>query len=89
MKAEKIEFVPLASEIIGGYQETLSDIEIALNKARLMVEEILDNTELGKGADEANNAFIFATQRDLLHTQAQIAHDYVIEIQKLINDICK
>ncbi len=87
MKEEKIEFAPLASEIIGGYQETLADIEIALNKARLMVEEILDNTEPGKGSDDTNNALIFAAQRGLLNTQAQIAHDYLVEMQSLIDTL--
>lgn len=64
-----------------------SDIEIALNKARLMIEEILDNTEPGKGADDTNNASIFTTQRDSLNTQVQIAHDYLVEMQSLIDTL--
>ena len=77
----------MKNEIIGSMQSVFTDIEIALNKARLMVEEILDNTELGKGSDDTTNALIFAAQRDLLNTQAQIAHDYLVEMQSLIDTL--
>lgn len=75
----------MKNEIIENMRSVLTDIEIALNKARLMVEEMLDNTEPGKGSDDTNNALIFAAQRDSLNTQAQIAHDYILAIQSLID----
>lgn len=78
---------PLATELINDMQTTITDIEIALNKARLMIEEILDITDQEESTKDANAALMFTAQQNLLNTKAQIAHDYVIEIQSLINKI--
>lgn len=77
----------LSSEIIGDIQTTLADVEIALNKARLMIEGILDETEQGDVTKNVDAALMFAAQQNLLNTQAQIAHDYLSEIQSLIDRI--
>lgn len=77
----------LTSEIIGDLHTTITDIEIALNKAKLMIEEILNITEQEDSTIDTNTALMFAAQQNLLNTQAQIAHDYVIEIQNLIGRI--
>ena len=77
----------LSLEIIGDIQTTLADVEIALNKARLMVEGILDETEQDDVTKNADAALMFAAQQNLLNTQAQIAQDYLSEIQSLIDRI--
>ncbi len=84
-----MEIQTLVTELFSDMQTTIIDIEIALNKARLMIEGILDDTEPGTGADDTNNALIFAAQRESLNTQAQIAHDYLLEIQNLIKNVQK
>lgn len=84
-----MEIQTLVTELFSDMQTTIIDIEIALNKARLMIEGILDDTEPETGADDTNNALIFAAQRESLNTQAQIAHDYLLEIQNLIKNVQK
>lgn len=77
----------LSTEIIADMETTLVNIEIALKKVKLMIEEILDDTEQEKDNKDKTDALDFSAQRSLLNTQAQIAHDYVIEIQNLIDRI--
>lgn len=79
----------LASEIIAEQIEIILDIEIALSKAKLMVEEILDNTEKEEDTRDINNALLFAAQRPLLNMRAQITYDYLIQIQDYIETIQK
>ena len=77
----------LSTEIIADMETTLVNIEIALKKVKLMIEEILDDTEQEKDNKDKTDALDFSAQRSLLNTQAQIAHDYVIEIKNLIDSI--
>lgn len=79
----------LATEIINNMQTVVTDVEIALNKARLMIEEIMEITEHEDSEKDVDETLMFAAQRYTLNTQAQIAHDYLIEIQSLIDKIQK